>query len=655
MSYLYTKTEKIISELWEELEVANNDRENNFFASGGDSISLIRLSILIKERFGVDVEISELLQYPLLHEMANYIDSQIKTIIPECHKQIFNKDSVIPLSSSQRGIWYQMELDSEKENKHFNIPLVFRVLGRVDITRLNYSFKEIIKRHRVINSSISDTNGYPGIVLKENEIKISVIDVSELSNNEKEEKFSEIKIKEQNKVIDIKSAPLFFVSIMKYSEELYYMFITSHHMIFDGVSYDILLKELIEVYQGNQLEDLKLDYLDYVTWENSDEYQSYLEDGLTYWQLRLDSFRPMELPYKYITSSTEKDNSSLFFDLTAEQVSELNVLARKHNTTLYTVFVVALQIVLNEFKTTGDIAFGTYVSNRHLAEFNSVIGNFVNPLLLRFDYNEEHTISNALIATHEQITQDFIRQHIPFESIVKKMNPDRKKGEHSLFEFTFIYNNSIFEGKYENEYLSIESCNHQLEELETNRTDIEFWVRPNLKSGGFQCELNIQVNKVNKRFAKILLDSINHILINFIEQHSDTTLNELALFPSSYEYSELHSAAYEFNNYPLTQLIRDNASKSPNKIAIVDGDIEYSYAYLEEKSNCIARGLNELKSTPSPIIGVLLPYGIDLVISCLSILKCGGIIFLLDINESSERIESILDESECKFIITNSE
>ncbi|WP_321158401.1 phosphopantetheine-binding protein, partial [Providencia stuartii] len=73
MSYLYTKTEKIISELWEELEVANNDRENNFFASGGDSISLIRLSILIKERFGVDVGISELLQYPLLHEMANYI------------------------------------------------------------------------------------------------------------------------------------------------------------------------------------------------------------------------------------------------------------------------------------------------------------------------------------------------------------------------------------------------------------------------------------------------------------------------------------------------------------------------------------------------------------------------------------------------------
>lgn len=655
MSYLYTKTEKIISELWEELEVANNDRENNFFASGGDSISLIRLSILIKERFGVDVGISELLQYPLLHEMANYIDSQIKTIIPECHKQIFNKDSVIPLSSSQRGIWYQMELDSEKENKNFNIPLVFRVLGRVDITRLNYSFKEIIKRHRVINSSISDTNGYPGIVLKENEIKISVIDVSELSNNEKEEKFSEIKFKEQNKVIDIKSGPLFFVSIIKYSEELYYMFITSHHMIFDGVSYDILLKELIEIYQGNQLEDLKLDYLDYAIWENSDEYQSYLEDGLTYWQLRLDSFRPMELPYKYITSSTEKDNSSLFFDLTAEQVSELNVLARKHNTTLYTVFVVALQIVLNEFKTTGDIAFGTYVSNRHLAEFNSVIGNFVNPLLLRFDYNEEHTISNALIATHEQITQDFIRQHIPFESIVKKMNPDRKKGEHSLFEFTFIYNNSIFEGKYENEYLSIESCNHQLEELETNRTDIEFWVRPNLKSGGFQCELNIQVNKVNKRFAKILLESINHILINFIEQHSDTTLNELALFPSSYEYSELHSAAYEFNNYPLTQLIRDNASKSPNKIAIVDGDIEYSYAYLEEKSNCIARGLNELKSTPSPIIGVLLPYGIDLVISCLSILKCGGIIFLLDINESSERIESILDESECKFIITNSD
>lgn len=651
MSIFLTDTEKKLSSYWQQLGVAHKDRGNNFFASGGDSLLLIRLSMLIKEQLDIDVSISELLQTPILADMANYIDSLSKSIIPECHKSEILKNTIIPLSSSQRGIWFQSQLNTV-DSKDFNIPLIFQIHGDVNIDRFKSSLDKIIERHRIINATFDSETGIPEIHLNGKGIFFNYINMDDLTIFEQKKNLKEIQLAESLRHIDINSGPLVYLTVVKQSNNNYYLFITGHHLVFDGISYDIFLTELTEIYANQMPEVLKIDYIDFIMWENSPEYQTYIETGLKYWQERLNNFKPIELPLKPLNSSFNDKNVSLFCQISSEQINQLNSLAKQNNTTLYVVFSLALQVVLYQLKEGGDIAFGTYVSNRVLPEFNKLIGNFVNPLLLKFNFNSDQSISEALKRTHEEITQDFIWQHIPFESIVQKINPERHLGEHSLFELTFIYNENVFHEEYRNDYFTIKTYDEGFNGLETNRTDIELWVRPN--TNGLQCELNIVPSKVSNRFAKIFLDGFENILLNFILKPSSTILKDLPLLPQSYEYSLVEGEVSSFENKTISELIRQNAIQNPQKVIIADNQAEYTYEYLEEKSNFLAnRILKLLTFVNGEIIGVMLPHSVDLAISTLAILKCGGIILLLDTTDSPERIRTIIKNAKCQLIITS--
>lgn len=651
MSIFYTETEKKLSSLWQELNVANKDRSDNFFASGGDSLLLIRLSMLIKEKLNIDVGISELIQCPVLADMAEYIDSQGPSSIPECHKYEIVKNTVIPLSSSQRGIWFQSQLDAVNDNKDFNIPLVFQMRGEVDIDLFKSTLDKITARHQILNATFDGESGLPEIRLNGKGISFNYIDMGDLPAVEQEDTLKEIQLEESARNININSGPLIYLTVVKQSNDNYYLFITSHHLVFDGISYDIFLRELAGIYADQAPEVLKIDYIDFTLWENGPEYKAYVETGLKYWQEKLENFTPIELPMKTIDSLSNDKKVSLFCQISSAQINQLNLLAKQNNTTLYVVFSLALQVVLNQLKVGGDIAFGTYVSNRVLPEFNKIIGNFVNPLLLKFNFNGNHSISEALKRTHDEITQDFIWQNIPFESIVRKINPERRLGEHSLFELTFIYNEDVFHEEYSNEYFTIKAYDKGFAGLETNRTDIELWVRP--YASGLQCELNIVLNKVNSRFAKVLLDGFENTLLSFIQRPASTLLNDLPFLPQSYEYSMLEGEISFFDNKPISELIRQNAIENPQKVIIADNQAEYTYKYLEDRSNYLANRLNSLAIVSGDVVGVLLPHSVNLAISVLSILKSGGIILLLDTTDSPERLQAVVNSAKCQRIITS--
>lgn len=650
MSIFYTETEEKLSNLWKELDVANKDRNNNFFASGGDSLLLIRLSMLIKEKLDIDVGISELLQSPVLADMATYIDSQRQSAIPACRKRSPEKGLVIPLSSSQRGIWFQSQLDTSKDGKDFTIPLAFHIHGAVDPERFEYAINAITRRHQILNATFYADDSEPAINLHGSGISFNYADIQQLSAAEQQHKLKEIQATEAARHLDISRGPLVYISLVKAAADTCYLFITSHHMLFDGLSYDIFLNELVEFYAGKAPAELNIDYIDFALWENSEAYQNYLAAGLEYWQTRLANFAPTELPAKNGGVAFDEETTSLFCSLSAERVKQLHTLAQQHSTTLYTVFSLALQVALNELKTGGDVAFGTYVSNRILPEFNKVIGNFVNPLLLRFDFDGGQSISAALTRTHNEITQDFSWQNVPFESIVHRVNPERRAGEHAFFEFTFVYNDAVLHPQYVNEHFTVKPWDNGFYGLDTNRTDIELWVRPD--ANGLQCELNINRDKINARLARVLLDGFENTLTGFVQHPASTPLHDLPFLPQGYEYSVLEGDTVPFENKPISELIRLNANRDPHKIIICDDRAEYPWHYLEDRSNDIAARLNTLGVAPGDIVGVMLPHSVELAVSALSVLKCGGIILLLDTTDSPERLQTIVDSAGCRLVIT---
>lgn len=651
MSIFYTETEEKLSDLWKELNVVNQNRNNNFFASGGDSLLLIRLSMLIKEKLDIDVGISELLQSPVLADMATYIDSQKQSVIPECRKRSLENGLVVPLSSSQRGIWFQSQLDTSQDSKDFIIPLVFHIHGVVDPERFEYAINEITRRHQILNVTFSADDSEPVINLHGSGISFNYSDIQQLPTGEQQNKLKEIQETETARHLDISRGPLVYISLVKAAVDTCYLFITSHHMLFDGVSYDIFLNELVEFYAGKAPAELNIDYIDFALWENSEAYQNYLDAGLEYWQTRLANFTPMELPAKNGGMVFEEKNTSLFCQLSTERVKQLHTLAQQHSTTLYAVFSLALQVALNELKTGGDVAFGTYVSNRVLPEFNKVIGNFVNPLLLRFDFDGSQSISAALIRTHNEITKDLSWQNVPFESIVHRVNPERRAGEHAFFELTFVYNDAVLHPQYMNEHFTVKPWDNNFSGLDTNRTDIELWVRPD--ANGLQCELNINRDKINSRLARVLLDGFENTLINFVLHPASTPLRDLPFLPQEYEYSVLEGDIVPFENKPISELIRLNATHDPHKIIICDDRTEYTWHYLEGRSNDIAAKLNILAVAPGDIIGIMLPHSVDLAVSALSVLKSGGIILLLDTTDSPERLQTIIDSAGCRLVITS--
>ncbi|MBZ5526231.1 MAG: amino acid adenylation domain-containing protein, partial [Acidobacteriia bacterium] len=445
--------ERQLVEIWAEVlklaaeKIGVND---NFFELGGHSLLATQVIAKIRSRLEIELPLKALFERPSVVQLAELIDAAEKSGVPAIRPADRSKLERLPLSFAQERLWFINQL--EPESVAYNLPVAVTISGELDVERLEQAVNLIIARHENLRTVFPSHEGQAQqVILESLDFKLERIDLSHYeSREERESKAREICHAEAVRPFDLARGPLFRGKVIKLEEQEHVLMLTMHHIISDGWSIGVLIKELgliLEAFrEGNQpeLPSLPMQYADYGVWQ-----RRWLEEGgalkqqLAYWEKKLEGVaESLDLVPDYPRPSVQSfAGATQRFTLDAELTEQLKSLAEQKGGTLYMVLLAAFQALLYRYTGQSDICTGSPIANRQYGETEGLIGMFVNTLALRSRIDGQDTFAALLSQVKATCLEAYEHQDAPFEKVVEMLQPVRNLAISPIFQVMMILQN----------------------------------------------------------------------------------------------------------------------------------------------------------------------------------------------------------------------
>ena len=447
-----TWVEEKLVEIWSEvLGVDQVGVHDNFYALGGDSI--LAAQVISRIRDGMHVELSFLafFETPTIAGVAARLESSGHKVLtlPRLPRGSPIEDKELPLSCAQERLWFLERL--EPGSSAYNRPTFFRLRGRLNVAALEQSLNEIARRHEILRSTFSSTDGQPfQRVSPHRALSLAVVNLESLSGRTREAEAQKLAAEEAQRLFDLAQGPLLRAGLLRLGDEEHILLLTIHHIAFDGWSQGVLLRELTALYgafcagKPSPLAGLHIQYKDFAVWQ-----RRWLEgDGasahLAYWKKQLEGAPPLlalptDRPRPAVRSFRgAREPLVLSTDLTMA----LKALSRQAEVSLFMTLLAAFQALL--YRTTGqaDISIGTFNANRTSVETESLIGFFVNNLVLRTHLSGDSRFRELLHRVREVCLGAYEHSELPFEKLLEELQPQRSPSYSPLFQVMFVLQNA---------------------------------------------------------------------------------------------------------------------------------------------------------------------------------------------------------------------
>ena len=552
-----------------------------------------------------------------------------------------------PLSYAQERMWFTSQISPD--SAAYNIPLAMKIVGKIDENRLRNAFNGVVRKHEVLRANFFTENGSPVQQISPFEpVNIRVIPVMADSLGDQEGQLKNLVNEQAGTPISLESDFLFNINLYKLSEEDHVLLIVLHHIIFDGWSTGVLMKEIFDMYNNDVNEELQIQYADYAQWQIDKFENGKYEKHLEYWKNKLESpSQNLQLPY-----DNKRDRSQAFkgdiqrFVLNKRIVSDLKSMSKKERVSPFSILLSAYYLFLYKYTNQKDITLGIPIANRQYIEIESLIGCVANTIPLKVEIDTMKSLNNFIkeVNTTAQEAQDF--QELPFDKLVDELRVDRSLDSNPIFQsmFVFLHQHSPD--------VELDGCTFTPYEVETKTSKLDLSLSIMEKSDTIEGFF-----EYSKRFNP---ESINRMLRNYIH-----TLQELLYEPTklianfggvSVEEEELILNVTRKPSHYKTETIHERfeqqVQKYPDSIALVQDNNEITYRELDEKANQLARYLNKQGVRPETLVAVTMDKSIEFIVSILAVLKAGGTYIPLDPEQPVNRREYIIEDSHCEFLIT---
>ncbi len=356
-------------------------------------------------------------------------------------------DRLYPLALSQEKFWYFSQL--HKNNVTYNIPVRFTIVGELNLDIFEASIKRQIVQNEVLRTKIVTSNGVPKQKIGSSDtIKIEKLDLK----YDQEQIIDEYLIKLASKTFDIPGDYLFRPYIVRLVDNQYIALFVFHHIIFDGWSVSIFLKNLSNDYNSmlmnTDLQEKKSDiqFIDYASWQVEHYNKGNFNLKLEQWKQTLkDKNVKLDLPYISVPNNTQNNfftGKKLLRQLPNKLFNTIEAAAKLCNTTPYVVSLAAYVILLYKYSQQDIINIGTPVANRINDHVKEVLGCLMNTLVLSFNVETKKTLKDIIVNTKQIVTHALENQDIPIETIIKHSNPDRESHDHPYFQTLFVFQNA---------------------------------------------------------------------------------------------------------------------------------------------------------------------------------------------------------------------
>ncbi len=403
-----------------------------------------------------------------------------------------------PLSFAQERLWFLHQ--REPASAAFNIPIVIRITGPLDLSALEQSLNEIVRRHESLRTTFAVVEGQlVQVIARALTIKLSPVDLRHYGEDERELETRRLIDEEGQRPFSLSEGPLLRIAILIVGEAEHVVLFTMHHIVSDGWSMGVLMREVAAFYESFStgrlfsLPDLQIQYADYAVWQRRRLQGELLDEHVSYWRRQLGGELPvMELPADKPRASVKSYRGKVqSFVLSTELSASILALSRGEGVTLFMTLLAAFQALLQRYTNQDDIIVGTNIANRNRNNIEKLIGLFVNNLVLRVSLSGEPTFRELLARVRKVTLDAYAHQYLPFEMLLEELQPNRKSGQSPLFQVMFVFqNNPLPELKLRDLVLS-----PVLFRDETSKFDLTLFMRESEKGLTGSLEYNTELFK----------------------------------------------------------------------------------------------------------------------------------------------------------------
>lgn len=649
-----TATEQTLVNIWQEiLGWSDIGIHDNFLELGGHSLLATQIVSRIFEGFQIELPLRCLFELPTIAELAQQLEST-----PQAH-QFLNKRiqpqpryQPIPLSFSQQQLWF---LDQLVPNHPFyNVPEAIRLSGALDVAALEQSLCAIVQRHEILRTNFTTLAGQPVQVIQATpDVGWSIVDLSTAQHPESDA--HKLMVAEAQRPFDLGHSNLMRVILFRLSPTEHILLLNLHHMICDEWSFKVLLEELTTLYtafssqQPESLAELRLQYADFAIWQRQQP-KELLESQLQYWTQQLRGAPAiLQLPTDYPRSPRPSHRGARhWLTLPASLTEPLKALSRQEGVTLYMTLLAAFQSLLYRYTGQTDICIGSPISNRHGSETEKLIGFFVNTLVLRTDLSGNPSFRELLQRVREVALAAYAHQDVPFEQVVQAVQPNQRDTSYNpLFQVMFnLQNVPTADREMAGVTLSRFPIDNQTAKFDLS---LDLTETPDGITGCLEYSTDLFAPETITR----LVGHLQTLLTNIAAQPEQrlTTIPILTLAEAQ-QFAVWNQTQVAYPDQCLHQLFEAQVERTPDAVAIVFGKDQLTYRELNQRSNQLARTLQQLGVEPEGLVGICADRSIEMVVGLLAILKAGGAYVPLDPKYPSDRLAFMLEDSQATVLLT---
>jgi surfactin family lipopeptide synthetase A len=566
--------------------------------------------------------------------------------------------NVAPLSFAQEQIWLHAQL--VPGIPIYNEPVTIHRHGPLDVQALERALTEIVRRHESWRTGFGLDNGEPvQIIQPATPVMLPVVDLSQMPASERESEARRLAREDALRPLDLTQAPLFHALLVRFSDTEHRLFLTLHHIIFDGYSiYRVLLPELAALYSAfsegkePELDELSVQHSDFARWER--EWLSRngrLSSQLAYWRKQLSgNLSVAQLPYDLARPAVQSYRGGIqAVALCKDLADSLKLLSRHEGATLFMTLLAGFAALLHRYSSQDDVLIGTVSSGRKRSELEGLLGYFLNPVVLRSDISGDPTFRELLRRTRDVTLDALSNDDAPFTQVVNAVHPNRSLSFNPLFQVLFTLEPPLPETQDGWRVMLTQS------EVDTGISKFDLCL-----------ELDDRPSGIVGRF-KYSTDLFEAETIARMAEHFTTLLHGMAANPEQ-RISELPMLAemerkqvsVTWNDtgaeYPadlcLHQLFTAQASRTPDAEAVVAGHEHLTYGTLNRKSDELAAHLRKLGIGLETPVGLYFEPSSEMIVGTLAVLKAGGACVPLDPSYPPDRLASLLQDTQLRVVLT---
>lgn len=666
----YTDIEKRIGQIWGAvLGFKSISILDNFYELGGDSISGLKIANMINIQMNININTSDLLKYPTIEKLADFLEEKLyrhiedtnesniyTAILPLDESSYYDTcrypEGFFPASSAQKRLYILDKIGDTGVS--YNIFNAVTIEGRLDVKKIEMTFNKLVDRHETLRTSFTIFNEeIVQVVHNTVDFKISFMEGDE---NEVQDIIGSF-----IRPFNLEEASLMRVGLIRVASDRHILLTDLHHIITDGLSMDILIREIAALYEGRQLPKPKIQYKDFSVWQNNIFKTEIIKEHEKYWVSKLSTDVAGELPILDISVDFPRPAIKSYegrvkaYKAGKELTARINELGVKTGTTMYMILLAAYDILLSRYSGQEDIIVGSPIVGRPHADLDSVFGMFVNMLVMRNKLDGNKSFSEFLEEVKQTCLDAYRHQDYQFDELVDKLGLERDLSRNPVFDAVFMLQN------VGDRIININELRFTPYKYDTGISKYDISLEAIEKDG----DIILNLEYCTKIFRDETIDNMYNHFINILEAVScnmELKLSQIGMLSRTEKDRLLYSfndTGIEYNDTrTIHSLFEDQAGRTPDLIALVFKDKSLTYRELNERADILAAALrkrllqDEDNERKDCVVGIMVKRSIEMIVAIMGVLKAGAAYLPIDPEYPDERVNYMLLDSGTGILIS---